>query len=141
VIQTGTLKSGTEAGLASNDNVTYQVNSTTNGNNRAAAWYGSFTAVPRPLQHLTVSYSGANSLSATEVIEIWDWTKKTWVAMDSRTVGTTEAISNLVPSGTVANYVSGTTASGEIRVRVRTTGGKTSFYTSADLLQLSYDKP
>ena len=61
--------------------------------------------------------------------------------LDSRTVGTTEvAINNLIPSGTLADYVSGSTGSGEVRVRVacQTTAN---FINRGDLMSIVYDAP
>jgi hypothetical protein len=142
VVQTGSQRSGTAANLAGSDSSRYQVNSTTSGSARSAAWYGSFTGVTNSLKNLTVSYTGSASINVTQVVEIWDWTKNAWVSLNSRTVGTTDvAISNLMPTGTVANYVSGTSGTGEVRVRIRCTGGSTSFYSSGNLLRIGFDKP
>jgi hypothetical protein len=53
-------------------------------------------------------------------------------------VGTTEVlIADLIPSGTLADYVSGT---GELRVRIRCTNSTTNFFSSGDLLQIVYDR-
>jgi hypothetical protein len=50
-------------------------------------------------------------------------------------------VANLVPGGTLANYVSGATGDGELRVRVRCTRGYWSFFASGDLLRIAYDRP
>ena len=47
-------------------------------------------------------------------------------------------LGNLLPAGTLANYVS---TGGEVRVRVRGVGGSTNFYVNADWLQIGYDRP
>ena len=118
-VLTGTFSSGTPTALVSNDNVFYEVNSTTTGT-RIAEWYGSFPSVPNGLGGLNVNYRGKNSRSCTQSIAIWNWTSSLWVQLDSRTVSTTEiAINNLTPGGTFADYVSGTTGNGEVRVKVK----------------------
>ena len=137
---TGTVNAGTVAALASDNNVYYAVNSTTSGT-RTSAWYGSFNGVARALSNLRVSYSGNNSRNTTQTISIWSWSTGAWVQLDSRTVGTAEvAINNLVPAGTLASYVSGSSATGEVRVRVQcqTTAN---FINRGDLMSLVYDVP
>ena len=62
--------------------------------------------------------------------------------LSSRSVGRTEVtIANLAPSGTLANYVSGTTGDGDVRVRVRCRRSSPSFFASGDLLRISYVRP
>ncbi len=140
-ILTGTLRSGTAADLASDEDSYYEVNSTTKGM-RTSAWYGSFTGVTNSLSNLRVSYTGKNSRSCTQTVAIWNWSNSTWVQLDSRTVGTTEVtIANLAPGGTLADYVSGTAGDGELRVRIRCRTSAGSFWSSGDLLQISYERP
>jgi hypothetical protein len=138
-VQTGTLNSGTASSLSSDDNVYYQVNSTTSGT-RTTVWYGSFN-VPNELGGLSISYKGLNSQSSvTQTIAIWRWTDSTWVQLDSRTVGTTEvSIANLIPGGTLADYVNGTSGVGELRIRVGgTRSGTTNYISQGDLLFITY---
>jgi hypothetical protein len=138
-IQTGTLAGGTFSSLSSDDNAYYQVNSTTSGT-RTTAWYGSFN-VPNELGSLSITYRGRNSQSSvTQTIAIWRWTDSTWVQLDSRTVGTTEvSIANLIPTGTLADYVNGTSGVGELRIRVRSTrSGTTNFISQGDLMSITY---
>jgi hypothetical protein len=64
------------------------------------------------------------------------------VQLSSRSVGTSEvAISNLAPGGAAANYVSGTSGDGEVRVRVRCRRSGNSFFASGDLLRIGYERP
>ena len=91
------------------------------------------------LANLRVNYSGLQSRSVTQNIEIYRWSDNTWVLLNTRTVSTTEIlVSNLAPTGAASAYVS---AGGEVRVRVRSVGTSTSFYTVADFLQITYDRP
>ena len=56
-------------------------------------------------------------------------------------MGTTEVQIDRAASGTLADYVSGTTGDGEVRIRVSCTLNSASFYSSGDLMRLSYDRP
>jgi hypothetical protein len=140
VILNGTLAGGTAASLSANDNVFYSVNSTTSGT-RTTAWYGSFTGVTNALGNLRASYSGRNSASCTQTVDIWRWTTSSWVQLNSRSVGTTEvALTNLAPTGAAADYVSGTSGDGELRVRVRCTRGGQNFTARGDFMQVTYER-
>jgi PKD repeat protein len=139
-VLTGTLAGGTVTALTADDNVYYAVNSTTTGT-RIAAWYGAFGSVPNGLTNLRVNYKGNNSGNCTQTIAIWNWSTSAWAQLDSRTVGGTEvAINNLVPTGTLGNYVSGATGNGELRVRVQcqASGNRTS---RGDVMSIVYDAP
>jgi glucose/arabinose dehydrogenase/PKD repeat protein len=138
-VQTGTRRAGDFSHLTSDDNGYYQVNSTTSGT-RTSAWYASFTAVPNALTSLKVTYKGKNSRSCTQTVAAWRWTTNTWVTIDSRSVGTTEVAITKTPSGTLADYVSGTSGDGEVRVRVRCTASA-GFYASGDLMKIAYGWP
>jgi hypothetical protein len=70
----------------------------------------------------------------------WRWTTSSWIQLDSRSVGTSEAGLTLAPAGTLADYVSGTSGDGEVRVRVRYTTSAGSFYASGDLLTVTVDR-
>ncbi len=139
-ILTGTLSSGNAAALVSDDNVYFAVNSTTTGT-RTAAWYGSFTGAANHLSNLRVNYKGNNSRNSTQTVAIWNWTTSAWVQLDSRTVGTAEvAINNLLPTGILADYVSGTTGNGEIRVRIQAQAAA-NLINRGDLMTIVYDVP
>ncbi len=140
-ILAGSHRSGSAAGLAADDNAYYEVNSTNSGT-RTTDWYGTFTGVTNALSNLRVSYTGKNSRSCTQVIFVWRFSTSSWVQLNSRSVGTSEvAISNLAPSGSAADYVSGSTGDGEVRVRVRCQRSGQSFFASGDLLRISYERP
>ncbi len=138
VIQSGTLRSGSSASLASDNNVYYEVNATLLSS-YTASWYGVISGVPNALTSLLVTYAGKNSGSCTQRIDAWRWTTSQWVQLDSRTVGATEVtIANLTPSGALADYVSGVTGNGDVRIRVRCTRTLGGFYSSGDLLRIAY---
>jgi methionine-rich copper-binding protein CopC len=137
VIETGTAGGGTAAALTADDNVFFQVNSTTSGT-RTTSFYGSFTGVANGLANLRVNYRGRNSASCTQTVDIWRWTTSTWVQLDSRAVSTTEiSVSNLAPTGAAADYVSGTAGDGEVRVRARCTR-TANFQAFGELMRISY---
>ncbi len=117
------------------------MNSTTT-DTHTTSWFGQFTGVSNALQNLRVSYKGKNSQVCAQTIAIWRWTTNTWVQLNSRSVGTTEvAISNLIPPGAAANFVSNTTGPGAVRVRVRCQKSGVNFAARGDLLQLDYVSP
>src|SRR6185436_38975 len=100
-----------------------------------------FDAIPRSLTRLLVSYKGNNSRNCTQTIAVWNWTTSAWQQLDSRTVGTTEiAIGNLAPGGTLAAYVSGSAASGSLRVRVQCQANA-SLTNRGDTMSIVYDVP
>lgn len=141
-IESGSLRNAsTAARLSANDNSYFEVNSTTSGTRRSS-WYGVFPAVSNALTSLKVTYSGKNSRACTQTISLWRWTTSAWVQLDSRSVSTTEVvIANLAAIGTLADYVSGASGDGELRVRVRCTRSSystLSFYASGDLLEIAY---
>jgi subtilisin family serine protease len=140
VIETGTLKAGTATSLGADDDLYYEVNSTTSGT-RTTAWYGSFTGVPNGLSGLKVSYRGKNSRKCTQRLYIRRFSDNSWRELDSRSVNSTEVLVEKLPSGSAANYVSGTTGDGEVRVRVRCTTSSGSFVASADLMKIAYNVP
>jgi hypothetical protein len=112
------------------------VNSTTTGT-RTTDWYGSIPNVPNSATFLQAIYRGANSVASTQTVSIWSWSTNTWTQLDNRTVSTETGITHTV-SGTLANYVSGTSGPGEVRIRVRATNTVQSFYSSGDLMKVLY---
>jgi len=134
---TGTFKSGAAANLGADDGLYYEVNSNT-AFRRAAAWYGKFLAVPNGLASLEVTYKGKNSRSCSQTVGVWSWATSSWLVLDARSVGTSDVlIADLTPNGTLADYVSGTSGDGELRVRIRcqTTSGT---FVSGNLLRVRY---
>ncbi len=121
VVETGTVVGGNAASLVADDNNYYLVNSTTTGT-RTTSWYGSIAGIPNSLTSLTVTYRGSNTATCTQTVDIWRWTTSLWVTLATRSTGTAEFThAGLAPTGTRADYVSGTSGNGEVRVRVRCT--------------------
>ncbi|HEX8083115.1 MAG TPA: S8 family serine peptidase [Solirubrobacteraceae bacterium] len=137
-IQSGTLASGAVSALAADDTALYRVNSTTSST-RQTAWYGTFTGVPATLRDLKVTYKGASSRSCTQVVEVYRFADARWVAIDTRTVGTTEVLlANVVVGGTLSSYVA---SNGDLHVRVRCATTAGTFTASGNLLRIGYSKP
>ena len=138
-VQNGSLRAGSVSSLSADDGLFLQINSTTSST-YTTSWYGRFAGVARTLKSLKVAYSGLNSRTCAQTIFVYRWTDGVWVQLDSRSVGTTETAIEVAPGGTLANYVSGTTDTGDVAVRVRcqTTSGK--FSASGDLLKIVYTK-
>ncbi|HEV3407934.1 MAG TPA: S8 family serine peptidase, partial [Gaiellaceae bacterium] len=139
-IYAGKLRSGDASRLRSDNDSYYQVSSTTSGT-RVSDWYGVTTSVSNALTSLKVTYKGKNSASCSQTISVYNWTTGYWVQLDSRTVGTSEVSATVGPSGTLADYVSGTSGDGDVAVRIRCArSDSTSFYASGDLMKVVYEK-
>jgi hypothetical protein len=142
-IDTGTLRAGTFARLATDDNLFYDVNAAVNGTGRLAAWYALVDGIPANPSSLEVTYSGSNSRSATQSLQIRKFSGAgagTWVNLDTRTVGTGEVvIADKTPTGTLSEFVSG---AGEVWVRVTSSAtGSSTFYARGDLVRVVYRTP
>ena len=129
--------------LNADDNVYFEVNSTTSGT-RTTAWYGRFFATPSSLSELAVTYRGSNSRKCTQTLSIWDWTASSgagaWLALDSRAVSTSEVQIDRSPSGALSRFVGGSTDD-EVRVQVRCTRASGKFYARGDLLKIAFTQP
>lgn len=81
-------------------------------------------------------------MSCNQTVSIWNWSNSTWLVLNSSSVGTTEVVlANLTATGKLSQYVSSTSGSGDVRVRVRCTVSAQNFVSSGDLLQILYDAP
>ena len=136
-VEVGALRSGSAADLAADDAFLLSVNAAFSGLQRISSWYGTFSGVPNEAASLKLTYKGKNSLSCSQTLSVWNWTVGSWTTLDSRSVGATEVlVSELVPPGAPSTYVSGATGPGSVRLRVRCTGGFSSFYSSGNLMKL-----
>lgn len=137
-ISTGTLRTGTVTALAKADSSYYQVNSNTAAT-RAADWSATTAAnIPNSTAGLQITYRGLNSRSCTETIYLYNYRTVAWVSLKTITVGTSAVTTVIVPSGTAADYVSGTSGNGTVKVRIKNTSTAGSFYTSGDQVAIGY---
>lgn len=131
-VLTGTLRSGNAAALAAADSSYYQVNAA----GTSTDWYGGFAAVPKGSANLVTTYAGHNSVSglATQ-LSYYRWSSSSWVALGAATaIGTSDVtVTRSVPADAISTQ-------GQVRIRVQTTG-PAGFFTSANLLKLTYDAP
>ena len=134
-VLTGEALSGNASSLGADDNNYLVVRSTKTGT-KVAIWFASFTGVDNSISTLHASYKGKSSSTCTQVISIFRWTDASWIQLDSRSIGDAEVeAADLSPSGTLADYVSGTSGAGEVRVRVSCSTSGARFDLSADRLQ------
>jgi serine protease AprX len=136
----GTVRSGGATSLRADDNVFFQVNSTTSGT-RVADWYANVGGVANELTSLRISYRGKSSVSCSQTVSVYNHRTSAWVQLNTRSVGTSEVSVSVAPGGTLADYVSGTAGDGTVSVRVRCsrTDAK-SFYVSGDALSVTLTK-
>jgi subtilisin family serine protease len=135
-ITSGTLSSGSYTNLAGNDASYYVLNSTKTST-RKCDWYGgvTITQAKSSVTKLTVVYDGKYSRNRTQVLYLYNWTNLAWVQIDSRTVSTTDVtVTNIQTSP--ANYISST---GQIQLRVYTTGGSANYTSSADYMRFTVE--
>jgi subtilisin len=139
VVVSGTYRSGSASYLAWDDNRYYAVNSTTAGT-RIASWYGKIPGVPNSLRSLAATYRGKNSRSCSQRVYAYRWTTGTWVQLDSRAVGTAEVTVTRTPSGSPADYVSGTSGNGQVWLRVTCSSASGSFTSSGEQMRVQYQR-
>ena len=133
-VLTGTVRAGDYTRLAANDNSYYQLNSSAG----ALSWTAHVGGVPNSLSSLRVTYSGAASPLCNQNVSIWNTTSSTWTMIDSRWVTSSEVLINPTVGGTLADYVTGMTGTGDVNIRVQCSYYY-AFYSSADLLAIVYN--
>jgi hypothetical protein len=134
----GSVRSGGVSQLRSDDGSYFSVNSTSSGT-RTTDWYGRIGSVTNALRSLKVAYRGRSSATCTQTAYVYNWISGVWTTLDTRSVGTSEVAVAPSVTGTLADYVSGTSGDGEVAVRIRCTRSS-GFYSSADLLSITYEK-
>jgi hypothetical protein len=134
-IETGSSGGGTVASLNADDDDFLVVKTPKSG--ATATWFGTFTGVNNGVASLQATYKGKSSVTCTQTISIFRWSDSTWVPLDTRSIGTAEVlVSGLSPSGTLADFVSNASGTGDVRIRVSCTAGN-NFNLSADLMKLT----
>jgi hypothetical protein len=134
-VESGSLVSGTAASLNADDNAYLVVRA--GKTTRTATWFGTFTGVANDTSSLDATYKGNISSTCTQVISIFRWTDSSWVQLDSRSVGSTEVeVAGLSPTGTLADFVSNGSGTGDVRIRISCTHPSTAIDLRGDLLRL-----
>ncbi|MEV4418056.1 M64 family metallopeptidase [Catellatospora sp. NPDC049609] len=135
-INSGTWRSGSHTSLVADDDSFYEVNSVMFYGFISTSWWATISNVPNSATSLRVKYRGANSAQCTQSIKMLN-DAGVWVLLDSRSVGTTEQQILVEPTGNLADYVSGTSGNGQVRVWVGCYRG-TAFHSKADQMVLTY---
>ena len=132
----GTKSTGTITRLATNDGNVMVFNSSTSST-RSSDWYSStvISQTPSSITKLTINYDGKNSISRTQILYLYNWSTSSWTQIDSRTVSTTDVLITNVQNSPV-NFISPT---GEIRLRVYSSGGNKSYTCSADWVSFTVE--
>ncbi len=138
-VGTGTIRAGDVSSLFADDGNTFDVDAEC-CNPRTVIWTATFENVPNEIDKIVLTYRGEASLPCSHVLSLYDFTRSRLVSLDSRTVGPGEIEIVRSQEGAVAaNYVSGETGPGEVRVRLRCRrDALDAFYTSSDLLRITY---
>jgi subtilase family serine protease len=136
-ISTGTLRAGTVNSLNTADGASYQVNSTSSAT-RTTTWSATVANIPNTTAGLQVTYKGSDSANASQTLSVFNYATNAWVTARTSAVGPAAVTSVVVPTGTPADYVSGTSGNGSVKVRLKTINTTTSFYTSGDQLSVGY---
>jgi hypothetical protein len=166
-LQAGTPRAGGYANLGKNDDSFYQVNSTTTTTPPPRTdWYGGFAGAPAGSTKLVVTYRGKNSTAGiTQTLALYNWTTGLWTTLSLATlatdpsppnpvvpqpagtttapVGTAEVQTVTVPIANPAAYIGKGSVKGEVRVQVvsQRTSGAGPFFTSGDLMKITYEAP
>ncbi|MBA2460357.1 MAG: hypothetical protein H0V45_01100 [Actinobacteria bacterium] len=133
-LNAGTYVSGYVSSLAADDGA-YLGLASTNG---SVLWWGRITGVPNTLASLAVTYRGFSSTACTQALSLFNWSTGVWSPLDSRALGTSETETAVTVGGVLADFVSGTTGSGDVAVRVGCTTHSTPFTMSSELLKIAY---
>lgn len=134
----GTLTSGTAPALVSGDNVNLILKATTTAPYSAefSATFSNVSALPSAL---TVGYIGKSSAACTLKTSIFNWMTNAWVQLDSRSLSTSKITVPAVPvPGTLSNYVSSTSGTGDVRIKVGCASTTGTLTLTTDQLALSY---
>lgn len=132
----GTKNSGTINRLATND-ANVMVFSSSTSSTRSSDWYSStvISQAPSSVTKLTINYDGKNSISRTQLLYLYNWSTSSWTQIDSRTVSTTDVLITNIQNSPV-NFISPT---GEIRLRVYSSGGNKNYTCSADWVSITVE--
>ena len=136
MVVTGTERGGDVSALSAEDGATFDVDASPYYG--AALWYGRLPST-NSLTSLSVRYVGSSSLECNQRIYVYNWSYGYWISLGSRDVGPTPTSFSATVTGSLADYVSGSTGDGDVAVLVYCTrGDSSSFLVRADLLNITY---
>ena len=145
-IFTGFLRGGTVAGLGTDDNSFFEVDG-------AKTWGGPSTTsrivlsdwfalvpVQRNLKSLKVAYRGSASAKCSQALSIYNWRTGLYEKLDRRTVDSNEVTIEASPVGSAGDYVSASSSTPDVLVRVQCERFDGWGFTSrGDLLNVTYE--
>jgi hypothetical protein len=137
-VSTGTSVGGGLTSLAALDGATFDLASTRT-TTPVTNWNATFPGIARASTSLQVTFAASATQPCTQQLSIYDATSRVWTVLDTRSEGTAPATTALAVTGTLSRYVSGTKATGNVRVRVKCTGGRNAPFTQrSDLLRVTW---
>jgi hypothetical protein len=142
-ILAGTLRGGSATSLAADDTAYYELNSATTPTpptGQHTDFYGGFTNIPTGAANLTVSFRGHNSVAGSDTLFLYNFATGAWNQLGApMAIGIADTTMTRSLAGSSAAYVS----QGALRVRVlsQRTTGTTTYFSSANLLRVTYDAP
>lgn len=132
-IQAGTKVAGGVSQLKADDDQYFSVQSTAT----TARWFGDFANVPNSLSSLRVNYkSETPSNAATISLEIYNYTSKVWAPLSTSRIGGGYFVGD-APTP-LADYVSGPSGKGHVRVRVTAESSSGPFQLKNELLRILF---
>lgn len=145
-IFTGTLRSGNVGGLGTDDNSFFEVDG-------AKTWGGPSTTsrlvlsdwfalvpVERNLKTLKVTYRGNASAKCSQAVSIYNWRTGLYEKLDRRTIDANEVTIEASPVGSASDYVSPSSSTPDVLVRVQCERFDGIGFTSrGDLLNVTYE--
>ena len=136
-VQAGSIVAGGVGSLRYADGSRLAVRSTATSPHRAW-WYARFRGVPNTAQTLTTTVTSRSTKRCTQTLQIFRWTTRKWFTIDQRVLPSSDLRITKRASGSLADFVSGTAAKGDVAVRVACGRSAAPFTASADLLRTRY---
>ena len=124
--------------MGADDDAYFRMHSNSSG---VTDWYGRVGGVSNAAKSVRVTYKGSDSRGCSQAISVYNWTTGYWVRYDARSISLSETEVAFALSGTLAEYVSGSTGDGDVAIRVRCTRGDyLTHFGNADLMKVSFTK-
>jgi glucose/arabinose dehydrogenase len=136
-VRDGTLVGPGAAALAADDGTAMTVDAVAGAPARVD-WLATFTGVPNDITALQVSIRTSADRRCAQRVALFDWERSRWDVLDARRAPSSEvAITGLTGGEVPGAYVSGSTGSGTVRVRLTCTHAEP-FTTTTDLLGVRF---
>jgi hypothetical protein len=123
--------SGTVSALSSLNGVFYVVRGATTD------WYGQMTGVSNAATSLSFTFAAVTNSSCTQTLRAYNYATGAYATLDTRTLGTSEQTVTASPAGALADYVSGTSGTGTVRLRATCTSASSHKH-QGDLMSVTW---